>query len=167
MMSGKEVQVCLGLGSNINPETNIPKAIELLRQFLLLESISTAWETPPVGTLGPNFVNAALLTYTDLTSEIFKNEIIRPIETQLGRIRSQNKNAPRTIDIDVLIWDQQILEPLIWEEAYLAVPVAELLQDLKSQDSEANLKHTAQRLASISNIVPRPDILAQCQKCQH
>lgn len=163
MMSGKEVQVCLGLGSNINPETNIPKAIELLRQFLLLESISTAWYTPPVGTSGPNFVNAALLTHTDLTPENFKNEIIRPIEAQLGRIRSQNKNAPRPIDIDVLIWDQQILEPLIWEEAYLAVPVAELLPDLKSQDSEENLKHTAQRLASTSNIVPRPDILPQCQ----
>ena len=163
MMSGKEVQVCLGLGSNINPETNIPKAIELLRQFLLLESISTAWYTPPVGTLGPNFVNAALLTHTDLTPENFKNEIIRPIEAQLGRIRTQNKYAPRPIDIDFLIWDQQILEPLIWEEAYLAVPVAELLPDLQSQDSKENLKHTAQRLASTSNIVPRPDILPQCQ----
>ncbi len=163
MISGKEVHVCLGLGSNINPETNIPKAIELLRQFLFLESISRAWDTPPVGTSGPNFVNSALLTYTDLTLEKFKNEIIRPIEAQLGRIRSQNKNAPRPIDIDVLIWDQQILEPLIWEEAYLAVPVAELLPDLKSQDSEGNLKHTAQRLASTSGIVPRPDILPQCQ----
>jgi 2-amino-4-hydroxy-6-hydroxymethyldihydropteridine diphosphokinase len=157
MMSGKEIQVCLGLGSNINPETNIPRAIELLRQILLLESISRAWFTPPVGTSGPNFVNAALLTYTDLPPENLKNEIIRPIEAQLGRIRSQNKNAPRTIDIDILIWDQQILEPLIWKEAYLAVPVAELLPDLKSQDSD--LKHTAQRLASTSDIVPRPDIL--------
>jgi 2-amino-4-hydroxy-6-hydroxymethyldihydropteridine diphosphokinase len=83
MMSGREVQVCLGLGSNINPETNIPKAIELLRQFLLLESISTAWYTQPVGTSGPNFVNAALLTYTVLPPEVFKNEIIRPIEAQL------------------------------------------------------------------------------------
>ena len=159
MTSRKEVRVCLGLGSNIDPETNIPKAIELLRQFLLLGSISRAWYSPPVGTTGPNFVNAALLTKTDLTLEIFKNEIIRPIEAQLGRIRSQNKNAPRPIDIDVLIWDQQILESLIWKEAYLAVPVAELLPDLKSHDSEAHLKHTAQRLASTSNIVPRPDIL--------
>jgi 2-amino-4-hydroxy-6-hydroxymethyldihydropteridine diphosphokinase len=159
MTSRKEVQVCLGLGSNINPETNIPKAIELISHFLLLESISRAWYTPPVGTSGPNFVNAALLTYTDLTPKIFKNEIIRPIEAQLGRIRTQNKNAPRTIDIDVLIWDQQILEPLIWKEAYLAVPVAELLPDLKSRDSEGNLKHTAQRLANTSDIVPRPDIL--------
>ncbi len=161
MMSRKEVQVCLGLGSNINPETNIPRAIALLRKFLFLESISRAWDTPPVGTSGPNFVNAALLTYTDLTLEILKNEIIRPIEARLGRIRSQNKNAPRPIDIDVLTWDQKILEPLIWEEAYLAVPVAELLPDLKSQDSEGNLKHTAQRLANTSNIVPRPDILPQ------
>ena len=157
MTSGKEVQVCLGLGSNINPETNIPRAIELLGQILTLESISSAWYTPPVGTSGPNFVNAALLTYTDLPPEIFKNKIIRPIEAQLGRIRSKNKNAPRTIDI--LIWDQQILEPLIWKEAYLAVPIAELLPDLKSRDSEGNLKHIAQRLASTSNILPRPDIL--------
>ena len=95
MMSGKKVQVCLGLGSNINPETNIPRAIELLGQILILESISRAWYTPPVGTSGPNFVNAALLSYTDLPPENFKNEIIRPIESQLGRIRSQNKNAPR------------------------------------------------------------------------
>ena len=161
MMSGKEVQVCLGLGSNINPKTNIPRAIALLRQFLILESISMAWDTPSVGTSGPNFVNAALLTYTDLTLENFKNQIIRPIEAQLGRIRSQNKNSPRPIDIDVLTWDQKILEPLIWEEAYLAVPVSELLPDLKSQNSEGNLKHTAQRLANTSNIVPRPDILPQ------
>jgi 7,8-dihydro-6-hydroxymethylpterin-pyrophosphokinase len=96
-----------------------------------------------------------------LTLDNFKNQIIRPIEAQLGRIRSQNKNAPRPIDIDVLIWDQKILEPLIWEEAYLAVPVAELLPDLTSQDIAGNLKHTAQRLANSSNIVPRPDILPQ------
>jgi 2-amino-4-hydroxy-6-hydroxymethyldihydropteridine diphosphokinase len=163
MMSGKDVQVCLGLGSNINPETNIPRAIDLLRHFLFIGSISSAWDTPPVGTSGPNFVNAALLTYTDLTLENIKNEIIRPIEAQLGRIRSQNKNAPRPIDIDVLIWDQKILEPLIWEEAYLAIPVAELLPDLKSQDGKVILKHTALHLASISNIVPRPDILPKYQ----
>jgi len=164
MISGKDIQVCLGLGSNINPDANIPKSIELLRQFVSIGSISTAWYTPPVGTSGPNFVNAALLTNTVLTLEIFKNEIIRPIEAQLGRIRSQNKYAPRPIDIDVLIWDQRILEPLIWVEAYLAVPVAELLPDLKSQDSEDNLKHTAQRLAITSNIVPRPDILPLCRQ---
>jgi len=161
MMPGSEFQICLGLGSNINPETNIPRAIESLRQFRFIGSISSAWDTPPVRTSGPNFVNAALLTYTDLTLDNFKNQIIRPIEAQLGRIRSQNKNAPRPIDIDVLIWDQKILEPLIWEEAYLAVPVAELLPDLTSQDIAGNLKHTAQRLANSSNIVPRPDILPQ------
>jgi 2-amino-4-hydroxy-6-hydroxymethyldihydropteridine diphosphokinase len=160
-MPGIKFQICLGLGSNINPETNIPRAIESLRQFLLIGSISSAWDTPPVRTSGPTFVNAALLTYTDLTLDNFKNQIIHPIEAQLGRIRSQNKNAPRPIDIDVLIWDQKILEPLIWEEAYLAVPVAELLPDLTSQDIEGNLKYTAQRLANSSNIVPRPDILPQ------
>ena len=61
------------------------------------------WETPPVGSRGSNFLNAALLIRTTLTSGLLKSLVLRPIEIQMGRVRTANKNAPRPIDLDILV----------------------------------------------------------------
>ena len=59
-MMGLEHQVCLLLGSNIRPEYNLPIAIALLQNQMTILRMSHAWETPPVFSTGPNFLNAAL-----------------------------------------------------------------------------------------------------------
>src|SRR5918993_2783170 len=56
----------LSLGSNIQPETNLVRAIERLGQYGRLEKISSAWESQSVGADGPNYLNACVLLVTPL-----------------------------------------------------------------------------------------------------
>lgn len=119
----------LSLGSNIGAEVNLPKAVQMLREVGTVEAVSSVWETESVGFDGPNFLNACLVFLTPLGPVEFKEQVIRPIESKLGRVRSEEKNAPRTIDIDVVLYDQRPLNTDFWDYAFVIVPLAELAPD--------------------------------------
>ncbi|MCQ3937455.1 MAG: 2-amino-4-hydroxy-6-hydroxymethyldihydropteridine diphosphokinase [Chloroflexi bacterium] len=119
----------LSLGSNIEPEVNLPKAVQMLREVGKVEAISSVWETESVGFDGPNFLNACVIFLSPLEPVEFKEKIIRPIEARLERVRSSEKNAPRTIDIDIVLCGSQPLNTDFWEYAFVVVPLAELIPD--------------------------------------
>lgn len=122
-------KVVIGLGSNISPTENLPQALSLLERSITLVNISSTWKSQPVGTQGPDFLNAAVLALTPLSAEELKNQILRPVEASLGRERTSDPNAPRTIDLDILIFDGEIIDADLWEYAHTCVPVAEILPD--------------------------------------
>ncbi len=101
-------RVFVVLGSNIAPEVNLPASVALLRERCRVHAVSPVYETAPVGdTEQANFLNAAVLLETALSPEAFRRQVIIPIEQQLGRKRDPaNKNAPRTIDLDIALWDE-------------------------------------------------------------
>ena len=140
----------LSLGSNIDPERNLIKAVKLLENEVIILSKSKVWETEAVGSPGPDFLNQVVLISTSLSAEEIKEKIISKIENKLGRVRTNDKNAPRTIDLDVIIFNQEILEENIWSETYLALPLAELCPDLKQKGSELKLEEIAQKLKTSS-----------------
>ena len=150
-------EVCLLLGSNIRPEQNLPAAVNLLQKQLRLLQASSVWETTAVGSAGPNFLNAALRARALFDVLDLKERVIHPIEAQLGRVRTSDKNAPRTIDIDLILFDGQLLDATLWKYAYRAVPVAEILPGYLS-DTGATLKDVASRLANSSQISVRTDV---------
>lgn len=150
--------VYLGLGSNINPEKNLARAVALLRKQVRLLALSTAWETPPDGSNGPDFLNAAALIQTQLAAGDLRAQILRPIESRLGRVRTADPNAPRTIDLDILVYDGEVAEPEIWERIYLALPLSELLPGLLHPESGESLRQVADRLIQGVPISPRPDV---------
>lgn len=150
--------IYLCIGSNINPEQNIVQAIILLNEVVVVESVSTAWETQAVGSSGPNFINIATRIRSSLSVEKFKREIIRTIESQLGRVRTADKNSPRTIDIDILVVDNQIADDQIWSSAHLAVPLSELTPDLIHPNTKEQLKPVANQLIKTTLVEPRPEI---------
>ena len=150
-------RVCLLLGSNIEPEKNIPLAVNLLQKQLTILQVSSVWESKAVGSDGANILNAALLVLTSLEAKILKEQVLHPLEAQLKRVRTRNKNAPRTIDLDILLFDQQLLDPDLWQYAYRAVPLSEVLPDLQSETGEY-LKDAALRLAHTTPIWVRKDI---------
>lgn len=119
----------LSLGSNIGACVHLPKAVQRLREIGKVEEISSVWETESIGFDGPNFLNACVSFLTPLEPVEFKEKIIRPIEADLGRVRSSEKNAPRTIDIDIVLYDDQPLNTEFWEYAFVIVPLAELIPD--------------------------------------
>jgi len=151
------IQACLGLGSNIHPGYNLIRAVEFLGKQLKLIDVSNVWETSPVGTVGPKFLNAAVLVQTNLSPKQLKYQITRPIEIRLGRVRTPDRNAPRTIDIDLLIWGEQVVDPELLDHAYIAVPVSEILPDFIPQGYGDTIETIAQDMISSKSVVKCTD----------
>lgn len=149
--------ICLLLGANIQPEANLPRSVNLLRQHLTVVQTSSVWESQAVGSDGPNFLNAAVLAKTTMVADCLREEIFRPLEKQLGRVRTNDKNSPRPIDIDLILFDQQLLDPGLWQYAHCATPVAEILPEYRSNAGEL-LKDVAARTALTIPIWVRADV---------
>ena len=103
-------EVVILLGSNIDPADNIRRGAKQLAAKLPVLRSSSVWLTPAVGTPGPGFYNAAVLCSTWMDAEELKYDLLRPIEEQLGRIRTQDKYAPRTIDMDAILLNNVVLD---------------------------------------------------------
>jgi 2-amino-4-hydroxy-6-hydroxymethyldihydropteridine diphosphokinase len=123
--------VYLDLGSNVEADSNLPRAVMLLREAGHVEAVSSVWETESVGYDGPNFLNACVLMRSHLSPAEFKERIIRPIESKMGRVRGKDKNAPRPIDIDIVLFDETPHNAQTWEHAFVIVPLAELLPNFR------------------------------------
>ncbi|MBN1451070.1 MAG: 2-amino-4-hydroxy-6-hydroxymethyldihydropteridine diphosphokinase [Anaerolineales bacterium] len=156
-MMGLKHQACLLVGSNVQPEKNLVLGIELLRRRVKIVRVSSVWETPAVGSSGPDFLNAAVLVDTPMDADELKNRVLGPLEAQLGRVRSEDKNAPRPIDIDIIIYDKRLLDPTLWQHAYRAVPVAEVLPDYRSNEGKL-LSEVASQLAEKTPVRLRSEV---------
>jgi 2-amino-4-hydroxy-6-hydroxymethyldihydropteridine diphosphokinase len=144
----------IGIGSNISPEDNLRSAVALLSKMVRLEQLSSVWESPAIGSSGPNFLNAAGLIYTKFTALALKKTVLQAIENRLGRTRTINRNAPRTVDLDILVFDGVVMEPELWLRPYEAVPLAELVPDLYHPVNREPLWSIAQTLARTIAIHP-------------
>ncbi len=152
-------QVYLGLGSNIAPDQNLIRGVTFLRQYVIVKKFSSVWETEPVPAIGPNYLNAAVLIQTRLSASLLKSIILHRIEVQLGRVRTSDKNSPRTVDLDILIYDNQLVDTKVWTHAFVAVPLAELIPSYLNPTTGETLSQTADRLTKLTMVRRRPDIV--------
>jgi 2-amino-4-hydroxy-6-hydroxymethyldihydropteridine diphosphokinase len=152
-------QAYLSLGSNIEPESNLVRALELLQNYGRLEKISNAWESESVGAEGPNYLNACVLLVTPLRQTELKAQALLPIEIKLGRRRSANKFAPRTIDIDIVIFDGKSCDDKYWEQAFVVVPLAEIYPEYQNPVRQEPLIQAATRLRQQVWMETRPEVL--------
>lgn len=115
-------RVYVGMGSNIRREDNIRSAIAALqRQFGPL-IMSTIYETEAVGFVGENFFN--LVAGFDTEADVYTVAArLREIEIDHGRQDPAPRFAPRTLDLDLLLYDELILE-----EDRLRIPRADILR---------------------------------------
>jgi len=149
----------ISLGSNIEPEKNLFHAVSMLRNKFDGLKLSSVIETASEGSSGPNFLNAVAGFQTILTEEQLKNEVLRKIESILGRIRTQDKYAPRSIDMDIVIYNDNVVDANIWNQIYIAYPLSELIPDLLNPESGQTLLQTSQELKERSFWKARPDVL--------
>ena len=137
-LSSEPIAAFLGLGSNMgNRQDNLERTLELLSQRLRVDKISTIYDTEPIGNINqPRFLNLVCLIYTRLAPmELLA--LAKGIESKLGRIPGKT-NAPRPIDIDILFYDDQVVQtpelviphPRLVERAFVLVPLAEIAPDL-------------------------------------
>ncbi len=148
--------VLIALGSNIDRQRNLPRALALLhrdsRWRVLAES--PIYETPAVGNgPQPDYFNAAVLLETDLSPADLRRAL-RRIEARLGRVRTADKFAPRTIDLDIVfVKDRQIAlnggllpDPDILDHPHLAFPLADIAPDWIFPGVGLTLKQIAESL---------------------
>jgi 2-amino-4-hydroxy-6-hydroxymethyldihydropteridine diphosphokinase len=170
--------VLLLLGSNIDKERNLRAAVRLLGRAVEIVALSAVYETTPVGLHGqPDFLNAAALIRTDLTAAALKDGPLATIEHRLGRARTADKNAPRTIDLDIALYDNMVGEytpadgrprripsPDLLQFAHAARPAADLLPATLHPITGEALNEIASRLVRAAQeahgdvIRLRPDI---------
>ena len=157
----------LSLGSNIEPERNLPAAVRALATFGRVVAVSGVWESAPFESSGNNFLNAAVLLETELSAARIYHEAIPGIEQQLGRVRDpHDKNAPRTIDVDLSLFNHDVLElaghripdPDVVKRPFVAVPLAELDRDYMHPTLGRTLADIAASWTTHSGLRPRPDV---------
>jgi 2-amino-4-hydroxy-6-hydroxymethyldihydropteridine diphosphokinase len=145
-------KVVILLGSNIQPAENLKKALVLLAEYSSIESCSSVWRTKAVGSDGPDFLNMAVGIETDLGTDEIKSRLIKDIESRLGRIRTSDKNAPRTIDLDIMIVNDEVLDSDLWKKAFVALPVSEIRIDLINPENGSSISETALKLKSSTKV---------------
>ena len=154
-------QAYLSLGSNIEPEKNLVMALERLQLYGTLERVSQAWESKSVGAEGPNYLNACVLLVTSLNQEELKGQALLPIEIQLGRRRSADRFAPRTMDIDIVIFNGAACDDKYWEQAFVVVPLAEIHPQYENPLTREVILKTATRLRQQIWMETRPEVLSR------
>lgn len=132
------------LGSNIDPEKNILLALSYLEQNFLVYDVSHTWQTKPVGSDSADFLNTAVMLETDLDAYTLKEQCLCHIEEVLGRVRQEDKNAPRTIDLDIIIFNGEVLDYNLFKYAHLILPFAELVPEYIDPETERTLFELAE-----------------------
>ena len=124
-------QVIISVGSNIEPDKNIAKAgrscpriLRSLPKRILSQLNRSVIRNSPI------FLNGAVLIRTDLKLEPLRQHL-KKIEDTLGRRRGVLRFGPRTVDLDIIVWNGKLLDPDFYERDYLKKAVLELMPDLK------------------------------------
>jgi 2-amino-4-hydroxy-6-hydroxymethyldihydropteridine diphosphokinase len=134
-------------------------AIQRLETLGRIAGVSSLYETEPVGHLEqPPFLNAAVALDTDLAPADLLGRLLG-IECDLGRVRSF-PNAPRTLDLDLLMIDDVILDtanltlphPRLHERAFVLVPLAEIAPELVHPGSGTSMREFLHTLSEQSGV---------------
>ena len=121
------------LGSNVDRDKNYLEALRRLAALGQVRRVSSVYETAPIGSCCEYFYNGAARLATPMTARELKRAL-RRIEAELGRVRRADRNAPRTIDLDLALFNQErrddpylpLPDPLILERPFMAQALAEL-----------------------------------------
>ena len=127
----------VGLGANVGPrEETLRQAVELLaaEDGVEVVGVSTLQETDPVGVVGqPRFLNGAVAVETTLPPRELLGVLLR-IERTLGRVRDGTRWGPRTVDLDLLVYADEVVDepglrvphPRLQERRFVLEPLVEL-----------------------------------------
>lgn len=130
-------RIYISVGSNINRETNIRGAVRELEAALGSIMLSSVYESEAIGFVGDAFYN--MVVGADTTLEVADVvSLCKQIEDNYGRIRDGVKYCGRSLDLDLLTYDQlisvhpvELPRPEILQNAFVLQPLAEIAPDTK------------------------------------
>lgn len=125
--------VYVGIGSNVDRAYNITRAIDALQNRFGSLQHSGIYESDPVGFKGDPFFNV-VVSFTSGESPWTLVSIFRGIEAESGRNRDDPRLGPRTLDLDLLLYDDRVIDRdgvviprhEIIEYAFVLCPLAEI-----------------------------------------
>jgi 2-amino-4-hydroxy-6-hydroxymethyldihydropteridine diphosphokinase len=129
--------VFVAAGSNVEPERNLTRAVEEMRREFPDVRFSSWYRNPAVGFQGDDFINFVAGFTTALpVHDVVKR--LQAIETLCGRPREAPRWAPRSMDLDILLYDALVLDeprlklprPDLLKRAFMLGPLAEIAPDL-------------------------------------
>jgi len=163
--------IFIGVGSNIEPSSNVKSALVALRRAVGVRALSTFYRTPALDRPGdPPFVNGVFELGEPLAPLQLK-QLLRRTEEALGRQRGSDRFAPRTIDLDLLIYgdlvcnsdELRLPDPDILERPFVAIPLLELSPDLVIPGSGAALRSVVASIPPYP-MEPLPDLTGELRK---
>ncbi|MDX9908906.1 MAG: 2-amino-4-hydroxy-6-hydroxymethyldihydropteridine diphosphokinase [Bacteroidales bacterium] len=117
----------IGIGSNIDPEKNISSMIKILEKEVKVVKVSSLMKTKPIGIKNqPDFTNGAVKLKTPFDKQEL-TLLLKSIEDRLGRDRTVAKFGPRTIDLDLVVWDGEIVDEDYYTRDFLRKSVEEII----------------------------------------
>lgn len=128
----------LSLGSNLEPERHLAAALAALRARYGELLVSPTYRTPAVGFEGPDFLNLAVGLDTDEAPEAL-DAWLHALEDAQGRRRDVPRFSSRTLDVDLVLYDQRVLRgpgnlevprPDLARHAFVLKPMVDLAPDL-------------------------------------
>lgn len=137
--------IYISLGSNINRESNTRAGVAALKQAFGELALSSVYESEAVGFAGDAFYNMVIACHT--IAPVFEaNQILRDIEDAHGRDRSGPKFSSRTLDLDLLLYDDLLLNEKglqlprgeILKNAFVLWPLAEIAPELKHPETQTS-----------------------------
>lgn len=151
------VEAYVGVGSNVDPEKNILAALPEIESRVQVLDTSRFYRNPaitPDRRGRPPFVNGVLKIRTGLTPSELKCRVLRDVERGVQRRRTGDRYAPRTLDLDLLVYGDLELEsdgltlpdPDISEQPFWVVPLAELVPEMRPPKSSLTMKELVRTL---------------------
>lgn len=105
--NGKQVQVYISIGSNVEPEQHVQAGLALLREYFGVIEVSPIYQTTAVGFEGDDFLNGVIGLCTQRSVDEVA-VMLRNIEADCGRVRGSKKFNSRTLDLDLLIYGELV-----------------------------------------------------------
>lgn len=147
----------VAVGSNVQPEANLPRALGELLARASVTACSTFYRTEPLGPPGqPAFVNGMWEVLADRDPRALRDEVLRDVERACGRVRGENRYAPRSIDLD-LVWQDgaapqtggPVLHSPDLARPFVLLPLLEIRPDLAGRPALARAVGSPQAVRDI------------------
>ena len=128
-------QIFISLGTNIEREKHTSSGLNALQTVFGELQVSPVYESVAVGFDGSAFYNLVVGARTDKSLEDVCR-ILKEIERDNGRVKTEKKFAPRTLDLDLLLFNNEVTEepielprPEVLHNAFVLLPLADLIPD--------------------------------------